>query len=146
MARRPSDTPSYGYTVSRMNGDTGSHGHHHDVLNDLRPQHRALRQMIPDVYRGFGDMSKAALAPGALETKVKELMALVVGVAHGCDGCIASHAQGAVRAGATKEEAAEAVGVAILMLGGPGTIYGARAYSAFCEFADKAPGGGPAAG
>lgn len=29
--------------------------HYHDVLNDLNPQHRALRRMIPDVYRGFAE-------------------------------------------------------------------------------------------
>jgi len=34
------------------------------------------------------------------------------------------------------EEAAEAIGVTFLMHGGPATIYGARAYDAFCEFAD----------
>jgi AhpD family alkylhydroperoxidase len=111
---------------------------HHDVLQDLSSQHRALRKMIPDVYRGFGEMSRAALAPGALDTKFKELIAMTIGVVHGCDGCIASHAQAAVRAGATKEEAAEAIGVSIFMMGGPATIYGARAYSAFCEFADVA--------
>lgn len=112
--------------------------HHHEVLNTLGPQHRALRRMIPDVYRGFGELSQAALAPGALDTKFKELIALTIGVVHGCDGCIASHAQGAARAGATKEEAAEAIGVGILMMGGPATIYGARAYDAFCEFSDVA--------
>jgi AhpD family alkylhydroperoxidase len=112
------------------------HGHHHDVLDELRPQHRALRQMIPEVYRSFNDLSAAALGAGALDTKVKELMAMVIGVVHGCDGCIASHARGAARAGASREEAAEAIGVAILMNGGPATIYGARAYEAFCEFAD----------
>jgi AhpD family alkylhydroperoxidase len=112
--------------------------HNHEVLNTLSPQHRALRKMIPDVYRGFGELSNAALASGALDTKFKELIALTIGVVHGCDGCIASHAQGAVRAGATREEAAEAIGVSILMMGGPATIYGARAYHAFCEFADVA--------
>jgi AhpD family alkylhydroperoxidase len=116
------------------------HDHYHGVLNELNPQHRALRKMIPDVYRGFGEMSKAALTPGALDTKIKELIALTIGVVAGCDGCIASHAQGAVRAGASKEEAAEAIGVSILMHGGPATIYGARAYDAFCEFADAAVG------
>jgi AhpD family alkylhydroperoxidase len=60
---------------------------------------------------------------------------MVIGVAHVCDGCIASHARGAVRAGASNGEAAEAIGVGILMCGGPATIYGARAYDAFCEFA-----------
>ncbi|WAC93053.1 carboxymuconolactone decarboxylase family protein [Mycobacterium sp. Aquia_213] len=115
------------------------HNHYHDVLNDLNPQHRALRDMIPDVYRGFGEMSKAALTSGALDKKTKELIALAIGVVAECDGCIASHAQGAVRAGASKEEAAEAIGVSILMHGGPATIYGARAYDAFCEFADPSP-------
>ncbi len=97
--------------------------------------------MIPGVYQAFNDLSGAAMAAGALDTKVKELMAMVIGVVHGCDGCIASHARGAARAGAGKEEAAEAIGVAIMMHGGPATIYGARAYQAFCEFADAA---GPA--
>jgi AhpD family alkylhydroperoxidase len=112
------------------------HTPHHDVLTDLNPKHRALRKMIPDVYRGFAELSSAALTPGVLDGKTKELIALAIGVVAECDGCIASHAQGAVRAGATKEEAAEAVGVTFLMHGGPATIYGARAYDAFCEFAD----------
>ncbi|GFG73502.1 carboxymuconolactone decarboxylase family protein [Mycobacterium botniense] len=112
------------------------HTHHHDVLNELRPQHRALRTMIPDVYRGFAELSNAALTSGALDKRIKELIALAIGVVAGCDGCIASHAQGAARAGASKEEAAEAIGVTFLMHGGPATIYGARAYDAFCEFAD----------
>lgn len=117
-----------------------SHDHYKGVLGELNPQHRALRQMIPEVYKGFGDLSRAALGAGALDTKTKELIAVVVGVVEGCDGCIASHARGAVRAGATKQEAAEAIGVSIMMHGGPATIYGARAYAAFCEFADADEG------
>ncbi|MCB0933311.1 MAG: carboxymuconolactone decarboxylase family protein [Mycobacterium sp.] len=116
----------------------GEQGHNHDVLDVLRPQHRALRQAIPGVYKAFNEMSGAALAEGELPTSVKELMAMAIGVVHGCDGCIASHARGAVRAGATKQAAAEAIGVAIMMYGGPGTVYGARAYDAFCEFFDAA--------
>ncbi len=116
------------------------HEHYAGVLGELNPQHRALRQMIPDVYKGFGELSGAALAAGAVDSKVKELMAMVIGVVQGCDGCIASHARGAVRAGATKQEAAEMIGVSIMMHGGPATIYGARAYAAFCEFADDTAG------
>lgn len=111
------------------------------VLKDLSPLHRELRHAVPDVYRGFGELHHAAFAAGALETKVKELMAVAIAVVDGCDGCIASHAQAAARAGATRQEAAEAIGVTFLMKGGPATIYGPRAYDAFCEFADAADDG-----
>ncbi|MGI9161938.1 MAG: carboxymuconolactone decarboxylase family protein [Mycobacterium sp.] len=111
--------------------------HNHAILDTLRPQHRALRQAIPDVYKAFNDLGSAAMAGGELTTAVKELMAMTIGVVHGCDGCIASHARGAAKAGASKQQAAEAIGVAIMMHGGPATIYGARAYEAFCEFADE---------
>lgn len=120
----------------------GDATHNHDILGDLNQQSRALRQMIPDVYKGFAETHRAALSDGALPTKIKELMALVIGISRGCDGCIASHARGAARAGATREEAAEAIGVSILMNGGPGTVHGARAYAAFCEFSDEAPAQG----
>jgi AhpD family alkylhydroperoxidase len=120
---------------------TTSTPHGTAVLRDLAPLHRNLRHAIPDVYRGFGELSKAAFAEGALERKTKELIALAIGVVEGCDGCIASHGQAAARAGATRQEAAEAIGVAFLMHGGPATIHGARAYDAFCEFADALASG-----
>lgn len=114
------------------------HQHHHEVLDDLLPQHRALRKQLPEVYKGFAARSGAALADCALSRKMKELIAMAIGVVEGCDGCIASHAQAAAREEAIPEEAAEAIGVTFLMHGGPATIYGARAYTAFCEFAETA--------
>jgi AhpD family alkylhydroperoxidase len=60
--------------------------------------------------------------------------AFAIGVSTQCDGCIAAHAHAAVRHGASLEEAAEAIGVSILMGGGPATIYGPRACAAFSEF------------
>lgn len=120
----------------------GSHQttqHGASVLRDLAPLHRELRRAIPDVYRGFGELHRAAFTAGALDVRTKELIALAIAVVEGCDGCIASHAEAAVRAGATRPEAAEAIGVTFLMHGGPATIHGPRAYAAFCEFADAAP-------
>ncbi len=108
------------------------------VLDDLAPLGRELRRAIPDVYKGFGELHHAAFAAGALDTRTKELIAFAIGVSEQCDGCISSHARGAVKAGATKQEAAEAIGVTYLMNGGPATIYGPRAYDAFCEFYDAA--------
>jgi AhpD family alkylhydroperoxidase len=116
------------------------HDHHYqDVIDDLRPQHRDLRRAIPDVYKGFVALSQAATAPGAVDAGIKELIAVAIGVVDGCDGCIATHARAAVKAGATREQAAEIIGVAIMMKGGPATIYGARAFTAFTEFAETEP-------
>lgn len=95
-----------------------------------------LRHLIPEVYEGFADLHAAALSPGAIDGKTKELMALALAVADECDGCIAAHAWAVARLGATEQEVAETLGVVILMTGGPGTVYGPRALSAFREFAD----------
>ena len=116
---------------------TQQHSHGIGVLDDLRDSSKALRTAIPDVYAGFAAMHKAALADGALDARTKELIALGISVAQQCDGCIASHARGAAMKGATPEEAADTIGVAILMIGGPGTVYGPRAYDAFLEFHAK---------
>lgn len=111
-----------------------THQHGSAVFDELRPLTRQLREAIPDVYAGFGGLHKAATAPGVLDTKTKELIALALAVSQQCDGCIASHARSAARAGATKEEVAEALGVTFLMNGGPATVYAPRAYAAFLEF------------
>ena len=112
-----------------------SHGR--AVLDEMSPLHRELRRAVPEVYKGFASLHHAAFEAGALDVRTKELIALAIGVVEGCDGCIASHAQAAVRAGATCQEAAEAIGVTFLMKGGPATIHGPRAYAAFCEFAQE---------
>ena len=104
------------------------------VRDELRAPTRELRHAIPHVYAGYKELSDSALAPGALDAKTKELIALAIAVGKECDGCIAAHAHAAVLQGATPQEAAEAIGVTFLMDGGPATVYGARAYAAFCEF------------
>jgi AhpD family alkylhydroperoxidase len=80
-------------------------------------------------------MHDGAMADGALSARVKELMALALAVARHCDGCIAYHAKAAARLGATPAEVSEALGVALLMEGGPATYYAPRAWEAYREFA-----------
>jgi AhpD family alkylhydroperoxidase len=93
-----------------------------------------LRAKLPDVMQGFGALSKAALAPGALDAKTKELIAMAIGVASRCDDCLGFHAQALVRLGATPEEFREMLGVAVYMGGGPSLMYAAHAGKAFDEF------------
>ena len=114
-----------------------SHRHGSDVMHELHEPARALRAAIPDVYEGFKGMSAAAFADNAVDARTKELIAIGIAVAQQCDGCIASHARGAAKRGATPEQVAEAIGVAIIMSGGPATVYGPRAYAAFLEFHEK---------
>ena len=75
-----------------------------------------------------------------LPARIREVIALAIAVTKECDGCIVAHARGAARRGATAQEVAEALGVAIAMNGGPGTVWAPRAYSAFQEFAGEASG------
>jgi AhpD family alkylhydroperoxidase len=107
---------------------------YHQLQDDLRGPYRALREAIPDVMAGYGALSGAAMAEGALSSKTKELIALAVSITRECDGCIAAHARGAARRGASTAEVAEAIGVAISLNGGPGTVWGPRAFDAFQEF------------
>jgi AhpD family alkylhydroperoxidase len=108
---------------------------HKEILDELRQPVRDLRRHIPGVFEGYGATHAAAMGDGALDAKTKELIALALAVTKQCDGCIASHARGAARRGASAPEVAEALGVAILMNGGPATVYGPRAFEAFQEFA-----------
>lgn len=93
-----------------------------------------LRKLIPDTVAGFGSLSRAAQTAGALDKKTKELLALSIAVSIRCDGCVAYHARGAQRTGATRQEVAEALGVAIQMGGGPSLNYAADALRAFDQF------------
>lgn len=99
---------------------------------------RQLKEGVPDVLAGFNAMGKAALAPGVIDAKTKELIALAIGVAARCDGCLGFHTQALVRLGATREELHEMLGVAVYMGGGPSLMYAANTVAAFEEAMAKA--------
>lgn len=82
------------------------------------------------VMKSFHAMHQAATAPGALDSSVKELLALAIAISTQCDGCIAWHVTNAVKSGATREQVLEAIGVAVMMGGGPATYYGSKAAAA----------------
>ncbi len=93
-----------------------------------------LAQEIPGPMSGFARLHRKAVEGGTLPMKVKEMMALAISIAVGCDGCIAYHVHDAVQAGATRQELLETIGVALLMGGGPGSIYAAHALDAIEQF------------
>jgi AhpD family alkylhydroperoxidase len=111
--------------------------HPNEVIGELRQPARDLREHIPEVIGAYASMQRAVMSDGALSGRIKELIALAVAVTRECDGCIGSHARGAARRGATEAEDAEAMGVVVMMNGGPGTVWGPRALAAFKEIADS---------
>ena len=108
---------------------------HHQVIDELARLTRRLRDAAPDAWAGFGALHKAAVADGVLPARVKELMALAIAVVKQCDGYIAYQAKAAARRGASAEEVAEALSVALLTDGGTASVYGPRAWQAYQEFA-----------
>ena len=93
-----------------------------------------LKALIPQTLSAFGALTHAAQAAGALDQKTKQLIALAIAVAGRCDGCIGYHAHGARRYGASRQEVAEALGVAVQMGGGPAVDYAADALRAYDQF------------
>lgn len=91
----------------------------------------------PDVVRGLMTIDGAADKTGHLEPRIHELIALAVAVTTRCDGCIAVHTQKAVEHGATREEIAEALGVAIALNAGAALTYSARVLEAHGQLPDQ---------
>jgi len=106
-----------------------------DLYSQLQGLIARLGAEVPEAMRGFGQLHKGALAEGALSKATKELIALGIGIVVRCDGCIAYHVHDALKAGATRQEVLETIGVAVMMGGGPAVVYGAEALEALDQFA-----------
>lgn len=91
----------------------------------------------PKVMQAFAKLHESSFADGVLSSKIKELIALAIGISVRCDGCISYHVHDALEAGATREEIVETIGVAILMGGSPAVVYGSQALKALNEFEEK---------
>lgn len=88
------------------------------------PEHplKTLEKLDPELLKLVKDTQEFALGEGALPRKVKFLIALALDAAHGAVEGVKSLAQSAMKAGATKEEIAEALRVA-QYTSGVGSVY-----------------------
>lgn len=92
-------------------------------------ENQLLSQSCPEVMKNFGALHGEAIKDGALSKKDKELIALGIAIAVRCEGCILAHVKASLSFGANFEEISEVVDTAILMGGGPSTVYGGHALS-----------------
>jgi AhpD family alkylhydroperoxidase len=93
-----------------------------------------LGKQIPEPMKGFRELHQNSLADGQLPRKTKELIALGIAISALCEGCVAYHVHDALKAGASREEVLETIGVALMMGGGPALIYGCEAFEALEQF------------
>lgn len=101
----------------------------------MRDKLRVLNGTIPETAKGFGLLSKAAKSEDALDEKTKELVALGIAVSLRCEPCIGFHVEALLRCGATRDEVAGTLEMAIQMGGGPGLMYAAKALDAYDQLA-----------
>jgi AhpD family alkylhydroperoxidase len=107
------------------------------LMGSMNGAVRGLRQASPEVMKAFGDMARAAHGGEALDGKTKELVALAISVAVRCDPCIAYHAEGAIKQGASRAEVAETLAMAVYMGAGPSVMYAAKALEAVDQIAAR---------
>jgi AhpD family alkylhydroperoxidase len=89
-----------------------------------------LMKLSPDTVRGYQTLGAANSKTSKLGEKTRQLISLAVAVTTHCDGCIVIHTEAALKAGATKEEIAEALGVAVAMNAGAALVYSTRVMDA----------------
>jgi AhpD family alkylhydroperoxidase len=72
-----------------------------------------LYALKPELMKAFLDVDAKVFADGALDKRTKELIAVACGHVTQCPYCIDAHVKGARKAGATDEQIAEAIFVAV---------------------------------
>lgn len=100
-----------------------------------RDRTRVLAKTIPDAMKNFGALSKSVKDGGVLSVKEKEYVALGISVAVGCEACIGFHVDALMKAGATREEMADVLAMAVQMGGGPGVMYAGKALECWDQLA-----------
>lgn len=104
-----------------------------DKLSATRAGLRNLNGAIPDTAKAFGALGKSVKQGGALDYKTKEFVALGISIADRCEPCISLHVEALAKAGATRDEIADVLGMCIQMGGGPSMMYAAKALECFDE-------------
>lgn len=94
--------------------------------NELMQRVGEYNTIAPETIKGYQALAGAATKSGRLDGKTAELISLAVAVTTRCDGCIAIHVPRALEQGATREEIADALSVAIAMNAGAAMVYSAR--------------------
>ncbi|WP_341675683.1 carboxymuconolactone decarboxylase family protein [Niveibacterium sp. SC-1] len=92
-----------------------------------------IAKLSPETVAAYRGLNQAGNKTDLLGARTRELIALAVAVTRQCDGCIAVHSEAALKQGATREEIAEALGVAIAVNAGAALVYSSRVMDAVSD-------------
>ena len=102
-----------------------------EKLDGVNARLMGLFKAEKQTMMAFNGLAQSATRAGKISPAVKELTAVAIAVAKGCEDCIVYHAAAAKKHGATREELCEMLAVSVEMAGGPGAIYAAKALEIF---------------
>jgi AhpD family alkylhydroperoxidase len=104
--------------------------HYHDP-DDLKKL-RELRTLAPEEFKGFVALDAIiGREGGAIPRKYRELMAIAISCTTQCPYCLDVHTRNAKKAGATREEVAEAALLAAALRAGAAATHGTLALKLF---------------
>ncbi len=106
-------------------------------IDSLRAELRLLYKLIPEPTKGFAALSKGVKDNGVLSVKEKEYIALAIAVAERCQPCVNLHVEALMKAGGSREELGDVLGMCLQMGGGPALMYAAHALACWDELAAK---------
>ena len=112
-----------------------------DYLKDIQHTQRIMKELsieIPDALGPFLAMERSNAMQGSLQTKTKELISLAMAISQQSIGCITVHMERALKAGASREQILETIGVAIRQGGSPAAMAGCEAYEILQSLTSKA--------
>ncbi|HBY9726943.1 carboxymuconolactone decarboxylase family protein [Klebsiella pneumoniae] len=85
---------------------------------------------IPETLKVYQSIAESANRQGVLDQKTQELISLAVAATTRCDGCISIHSQAALKAGASREEIAAALAVAVSLNASAAVVYSSHVMEA----------------
>ena len=92
-----------------------------EFLQRLRETNPQIREAAPEAFDAFTAFHETALAPGKVDARTKELVALGASIFAKCPYCIPYHVQRAMNMGITREEMVE-IGLVVATVGGGATM------------------------
>lgn len=102
-----------------------------EKLSDANSRLMSLFKADQKSMLAFKSLSDTAVREGNVSTSMKEMIAVAIAAARGCDDCILYHVAEAKNHGADRDTFIEVIAIAIEMSGGPGAVYAAKALDAY---------------